>query len=326
MRFVAVSAVALALLASAACRSDAATAPDLARIDQRGRSATPAAAPAPGERERSTASTSVDVAVIDAGVDPVPGLAGQLEAPVRCAPECTMQATPDVDGHGTAVASILAAADDRAPGSVDHAWTISVRPIAAVDARGERSLPAVANAVRWAAEHRIRVIALPLEFGGDQDELRRAITEAPDALVVLPAGNDGLDLDAAGPSASRCVDHPANVLCVAALRDDGRLDGRSNRGRRAVDLAAPGVEVPTSDRQGRARRVSGTSFAVPEVAGAAALLASAHPSATAVQLATALRCGARPLQSDPSAVGHGALDVTAALRRLDAGAARSSAC
>jgi subtilisin family serine protease len=97
---------------------------------------------------------------------------------------------------------------------------------------------------------------------------------------------------------------------VAAGTDDGTPLATSNRGSTSVDLVAPGSNLRSLDPAGRSVRVSGTSFAVPAAAAAAAALRNERPGATGAELALALRCGRRGGDGlvDPAATVGGFLD------------------
>ena len=64
--------------------------------------------------------------------------------------------------------------------------------------------------------------------------------------------------------------------------------GFSNYGTNSVHVAAPGVGIYSTTPQNQIETMSGTSMSAPMVAGAAALLMSAVPSATAAQVKQAL--------------------------------------
>lgn len=129
------------------------------------------------------------------------------------------------------------------------------------------------------------------EFAQDLSVLRAA-----GIAVVFSAGNDG------GPSGTS--ESPANdpgAFPVGAV-DSGRVVAPfSGRGPSACDggtypsVVAGGVSVRTSDLSFGATNpdpfafVTGTSFSAPQVAGAFALLAAAHPSGSLSTLESALR-------------------------------------
>src|SRR2546430_8794832 len=97
-------------------------------------------------------------------------------------------------------------------------------------------------------------------------------------LVVTAAGNDGPGF--------RTLVTPGDadsVITVGAEDSLGTLAGFSSRGptadgRLKPDLTAPGVLVCALNGPNTVRRLSGTSFATPLVAAAAALLKQLHPA------------------------------------------------
>ena len=90
-----------------------------------------------------------------------------------------------------------------------------------------------------------------------------AAASARGAIFVAAAGNDG--------PAARPLYPAAYDWTIAVTAVDGRSEAyrRANRGP-YIDLAAPGVGLPMSDRNGRTRLRSGTSFAAPFVTAALA--------------------------------------------------------
>jgi subtilisin family serine protease len=187
-----------------------------------------------------------------------------------------------------------------------------------------------AAGIRYAARTGAQVIVVAFGTPGDSRVLREATAEAVarSALVVASAGNDGAD---------ERIQFPAGYPGVLAVAGTGYTDGTTTDYARrapfsnvsaAVGLFAPALgilgPVPAAlctDHGWRClegdtahARASGTSFAAPLVAGAVALLYSAHPGLTA-GLATALLTeSASPVSGSP-VPGVGQLDVAAALSR-----------
>ena len=174
-------------------------------------------------------------------------------------------------------------------------------------------------------------------------------------VIVVAAGNEGLEVgrpapyddprDPADPVFRRgqyC--YPAsftglkNLIVVGAAASNGGAASFSNWSPTAVSLVAPGVRilgtvfpdanngnVPFGTWYGE---MSGTSMAVPHVAGAVALLAGRYPNATASQIKDALLKGADGSRN-PAATArtnsggaklsqYGYLDVKKALDILEA--------
>ncbi len=112
-----------------------------------------------------------------------------------------------------------------------------------------------------------------------------------------------------------------NLICVTSSSSmSPTIADGSGTGDSAVDLTAPGVDVPVATRpiEGLAthevptptyRSASGTSFAAAMVSGAAALLREAAPGASIADVTRALRAGARFEPSMLKKVRYGQLDV-----------------
>ncbi len=132
-------------------------------------------------------------------------------------------------------------------------------------------------------------------------------------ILVAASGNSGKE-EQFSPAA---LD---GVIAVGAVGSDDRPARFSTTGPQ-VALSAPGERVVSAALSGYAR-VTGTSFAAPFVAAAAALLvARAESRAFPLDAAAVKRIlceSARPFPADvPPGNGAGVLDACAALQRLD---------
>jgi subtilisin family serine protease len=237
---------------------------------------------------RDDVRVDVDVAVIDTGVAPVPDL--NIVNRVDCSlGSCLAGVGGDDNGHGTHVAGTIGALDNDigvvgvAPGARIHALKVC-------NAYGECPNSAVLAAVDYvtARYNTIEVVNMSLGGPGANAPLDQAISRSVDAGVVyaVAAGNNAQDAAGFFPASS------PDVIAVSALSDsdgqsgangpapacrpqeaDGRLASFSNFGS-VVDVAAPGVCILSTWKDGNLQLMSGTSMASPHVAGAAAILAS----------------------------------------------------
>lgn len=282
------------------------------------------------------------VAVVDTGVDTSHvDLADQVVAAIDCVgaagdpTRCRPGGDADLDGHGTHVAGLVAAAADNGhgiAGVAPEARLLAVRAVAPGSCSrrpcgGTGRGADVAAGVRWAVTAGADVVNLSLGAGtgGTDDDLLAALDEAWAAgVVVVVAGPTGRILTDIG-------DAPA--VLVTAVDADGRpAPYVASVGEARWALAAPGgtarsdrpdgchdddavlstVTVPAGETEAYACLV-GTSMAAPHVAGAVALLlADGWDPEAAVERLLATADGRDRPGRDPT-LGAGVLDVAAAV-------------
>ncbi|MEU8371952.1 type VII secretion-associated serine protease mycosin [Micromonospora sp. NPDC048894] len=232
--------------------------------------------------------TGVTVAVIDSGVDRRhPQLRGRvLDGADFLDPGG--DGTRDCAGHGTGVASIIAAGEGAgvafrglAPGSRILPVRVSEQQVVEGRESGRTvSAADFARAVRWAVDHDADVLNLSVVLYADNPAVRDAIDYAVrrDVVVVAAAGNlhDGGDP----------LPYPAaydGVLGVGAITPAGIRTPFSQVGT-YVDLVAPGSEVLMAAPGQGHQRAEGTSYAAPFVAATAALLRQYRPELSAAEV------------------------------------------
>ncbi len=226
------------------------------------------------------------VAVIDTGVSRVPDLEGTSFVPGFDFVADSDRADDD-NGHGTHVAGTIAQATNNARGVAGIAFKASIMPLKVLSAQGSGSMGAIAQAIRFAADHGAHVINMSLGGPFPVTPVLRAIEYAhsKNVLVVAAAGNNGRGR----------VSYPArypHVLAVAATQYDESTTFYSNWGKE-IDIAAPGGNVRVDqNHDGKPDGIlqntilgggkgngylwfMGTSMASPHVAGTAALVVGA---------------------------------------------------
>jgi subtilisin family serine protease len=225
-------------------------------------------------------SSKVIVAVLDTGVDGShPDLKGAI-VPGRDIVHRNDDPADD-NGHGTAVAGIIAARGNNGIGLAGACWTCLVMPVKVLGKDGTGTTGDVSAGIIWAADHGARVINLSLGAPGTTDALSEAIAYASskDVVVVASAGNSG-SVTPFYPAAD------GSVISVAASNPSDQLYSWSNRGTWVL-VAAPGCNDALWPG-GEYVSFCGTSAAAPLVAGIAALFRAAKPSASATETADAV--------------------------------------
>lgn len=237
------------------------------------------------------AGRGVTVAVVDSGVSAgSPQLAGRLVEPERA----LTPTDPAVDcvGHGTGVAGIIAAADQRRRGNPFFGVAPDARilSIKITDSGGANGVDAnlLAGGILEAADAGAQIINVSSQLPAGTAALRGALAEAArrQAVVVMAAGNDdqpGQDGPYFPAEYSADQAHFPNVLSVGAIQPDGTLPSFADP-KTYVSVVAPGTGVLTLAPDGTYQAVDGTSYAAPFVSGVAALVRAAHPRLTAAEV------------------------------------------
>lgn len=201
----------------------------------------------------------------------------------------------DDNGHGTHCAGVIGADGRNGIGIAGINWKVKILPIKIMDSKGSGDLQSALDGIHYAIKMGAKVLSN--SWGGDpySEFMREAIEEAKkkNRLFIAAAGNDGTDNDE-DPlyPASYKVE---NVISVAATDNRDQMANFSNRGARSVHLGAPGVWIYSTIPNARYENFSGTSMATPHVAGGAALLWTALPQLTAIEIKERLMKSVDPI-------------------------------
>ncbi len=243
--------------------------------------------------EIARGSAAITVAVIDEGV--------QLDhADLNLHPQSWNASSDTPDGsptgnHGTACAGIIGASLDNGQGVAGAAGGVRIMAIATATWADVD----IAEGLYFAADNGARVVSMSFgvyaswntwDFSLIQDALQYAHSKG--LLLVAASGNED-------QAQARFPGSDARTLCVGG---SNRSDERKRIGDTSsenwwgaswgpdVDVVAPCLEMPTTDRLGAFGyaagdyydHFNGTSSATPLVSGIAALLFSSRPSLTNV--------------------------------------------
>jgi subtilisin len=257
-----------------------------------------------------TTNTGADikVAVIDTGVDldhP------DLQANVRPGVDYVQNdGNPDDDnGHGSHVAGTIAAVKGNGIFFVGVAPDAEIYPVKVLDRRGSGWLSDVAAGIDWAAANGMNIGNMSLGASSSATTLQDACdaAEAAGVLLVAAAGNSG-----DGKTSTTETSYPAaydSVVAVGATTSTDGLASFSNTGP-YLEISAPGVNIPSTYKNGGSATLSGTSMASPHGAGMAALIwkSLASPSAASVRAALHTKIQDLGTSGFDNGFGYGRID------------------
>lgn len=180
----------------------------------------------------------------------------------------------EVNGHGTAVASVAAGQHPAAPGVAPAAEVLSFR---VADANGNSDSFTLAEGILAAAEAGADVINISLGSAGDSNAVKEAVESAiaSGSTIVAAAGNNGVE----------GLTYPAayeGVISVGAVDAAGQHLDFSNTGDN-LSASAPGYAVPAAWPDEQVIQFTGTSASAPFVSGALAAIMSWDSSITGQQ-------------------------------------------
>lgn len=280
------------------------------------------------EAWQTTKGRGVTVAVLDTGVEADhPDLAGNVLPAKDMIGFGAGPGDRNWARHGTAMAGIIAG-HGHGPGDTagvmgvaPEAKILPVRVIledgdpARVKARTSRG-SALADGIRWAADHGADVINLSLGDDSNSAHPEPSEDEAVQyalkkgVVVVASAGNGGDK----GDHVSYPAAYPGVIAATAVDRFGTRASFSTRRWYAAV--SAPGVGVVIADPDHKYYEGWGTSAASAFVSGAAALIKAAHPDLSPAQIKALLEDTARdaPVGGRDDSRGFGMMDPAAALK------------
>lgn len=269
----------------------------------------------------STTPIDVDVAVIDTGIDLTHPDLNVYQNVTFVTGTTTGN---DDNGHGSHCAGIVGAKNDTS-GVVGVAPGVRLWAVKVLDSGGSGALSQIISGVDYVTAHAAEIEVASMSLGGQggpTDSLRLAIQNsvARGVVYVVAAGNSFIDVYGGdcifGTSDDFFPSSYPEVMAVSALVDtDGQAGGlgpSTSRGPddttanfsnfskqvsgnfvtspgAAIDVAAPGVDIYSTYKNGGYYTMSGTSMACPHVSGAVALYIAQYGRASTASGVYAIR-------------------------------------
>ena len=193
----------------------------------------------------------------------------------------------DTDQHGTHTAGTIAG---RKVTSTAFGVAPGAKLASAIVIEGGQVIARILAGMDWAVGLQVRILSMSLGLRGFHEDFLPLvrILRARNVLPIFAVGNEG-------PGTSRSPGNYEQVLSVGAGDESDMVPDFSSSQQfikpsqlLVPDLVAPGVGIISSVPGGGFAEMDGTSMATPHIAGLAALLFEAVPTATADQVEAAI--------------------------------------
>jgi len=210
--------------------------------------------------------STTNVAVVDTGVDEIGELSGRVKGGVDVLQEDGDPA--DENGHGTAMASVIAAQTDNGSKIVGINDAVQVMPVRVLQDNGTGKISNLIKGIDYAIKNEADIINLSLvsQYSSQvSDVIERAHNNG--IMVVGAAGNSGEKITDSNKRTPISNESGSDrIIGVGAHGSQGNRISSSNYGDH-VDTLAPGENVLTVSQNGQLQYQTGTSIAAAVTAG-----------------------------------------------------------
>ena len=265
------------------------------------------------EQEYKQVTDKVKVAVLDTGITATEDInvAGRIN--FILGEEDVNPLYEDVSGHGTSVASVIAAKDNGI-GVTGINPNVELYSVKVLDDKKRASLSEVIKGIYWCIDNDIDIINMSFGTSVESEILKQVVKEADEKniLMIAAAGNRGVVV---GEST---VEYPAafdEVIAVGATNPQGKTSEISSVGEE-IDLMAPGEIVPATGYYDEIIETEGTSMAAPHVTGIASILWGKDKGKSNKFIKQLLNASAKSME-DETREGNGFVDLDYALSIYD---------
>ncbi len=252
-------------------------------------------------------TSTVTVAVLDAGVNPHVQLAGRI-LPGFNIPDNSTVTLDECLSHGTHVSGVIAASGNDGVGTTGMAWQAKIVPYVVVNGcTGFES--SVATGLMMATDAGYRLVNMSLQYYTGTQTLHDAVIYAANHNVTMVA--------AAGNNGSAALAYPGKwpeTICVGAITNTNVKASFSNFGP-DLDVCAGGKAVRSLIGTNTYGDKDGTSQATPAVTGTIALMLARNPNLTPTEVRSILIATADDIDAPgfDNNTGYGRINAYAAL-------------
>ncbi|MHC1685801.1 MAG: S8 family serine peptidase [Clostridiaceae bacterium] len=198
----------------------------------------------------------------------------------------------DDNDHGTHVSGIIASKANNGYSMTGINSNATILPVKVLSSTGSGTEANIAKGIKYAVDKGAKVINLSLGIRRvDGTAVKPEEVPQIEAQIKYAYSKGVTVVAAAGNESKANLSYPANskyVVSVGATENKDGLAYFSNYGT-GIDMAAPGVSIPSLISNGEVAYLSGTSMAAPHVAAIAGLLYSLNGAMTPAKAESILK-------------------------------------
>ena len=204
----------------------------------------------------------------------------------------------DEQGHGTAIAGIIAAQGNNGLGTAGVMWQASLMSLRVLDSSGIGDVEDAVEAIDYAATHGAQVINISWGTVANRLALKDAIERATARLASLLSVPQAI-MDKTLNKRLTTQHHSISEGWLPLPQQTTSISSRHGPigHPRRVTVAAPGVDLLTTQMGGGYWLATGTSASAPLVTGVAGLIKTARPALNTHGVQKAITDGARQVAS-----------------------------
>ncbi|MCM3022625.1 S8 family peptidase [Bacillus ginsengihumi] len=213
----------------------------------------------------------VKIAVLDTGIAKHPDLS------IAGGVSMVSKSYNDTDGHGTHVAGIIAAKNNKI-GVVGVAPDAQIYAVKVLKSDGDGYISDVISGIEWSIKHHMNIINMSFGTLDYSEALKKEVDKASrnGILVVAAAGNHS---NSKTSSKTDNIDYPARLSSTVAVGGVGKNLKKASFSSigKEIEFTAPAVDILSTYIGNQYAWMDGTSMATPFVTGALALLKQEYP-------------------------------------------------
>lgn len=202
--------------------------------------------------------TPIKIAILDSGINEShEALQGQITKKYNAIDKSSI--TNDNLGHGTQIASIIAAKQNNVNGQGVNPY-VEIYDVKVFDNAGGGQIEHVVDGFEWSIENKVDIINLSFGFKHDLPELKEIVDKAIENNIIIVAS--------AGNNSGLGADYPAyyeNVISVGSINNKFEISDFNSYGK--IDIYAPGENIIVIGNDGESSIDNGASFATAYVTG-----------------------------------------------------------